>query len=521
MFFRLLLLLMGASLLSGCMVGPDHRTPSTEIPPAWRHAAENIRQDSSDITVWWLALNDPILNGLMDEALAGNLTLAEASLRIAEARGLRCVVRGDLFPQFDGDASYMFQKTATSGGLVGQLGGGGGGAGGFQFDDTTDQYTLGLNGSWEIDIFGRLRRNVQAANAEFCAAVWAYRDTKVLMLAEIATNYLDVRTFQQRLEIAQKNLKSQERSLEITEKRFKAGLTSELDVAQAKANAESTRSEIPAIEADYQQSVNRLSLLIGKTPGSVDDILAEVTTIPKPPKGIAIGMPAELLRRRPDVQQAEFILAAQVARIGVAEADLYPQLSLTGSFGVNSQDLDNLFTTESIAANIGPTFRWNLLNFGRVRCNIDVQDARAAQYVASYRNTVLKAAEEVDNALIHYTRELQRQTALEEAVKASRRAVELSQAQYTQGTIDFQRVLDSQRQLLQFENQLAVNRGSITRYLVELYRALGGGWEYQGNVLGQNEQEFLVLPNATLSKEALVVPDEQHEELVELKKSTS
>ncbi|QDU57654.1 efflux transporter outer membrane subunit [Aeoliella mucimassa] len=478
-----------AACLSGCIVGPDYFRPHTEVPQEWR-PDESTTAELQAEACWWLGFGDSTLDQLMSEAVDNNLSLREAALRIAQARYQRCVVRGDLFPQFDGETAYNFQKQPTTGGLTGQLVGDDGGGGGFQFDDTFDQYSMGLNGSWEIDIFGRLRRNVQAARAEVCASVWAYRDTMVLMLAEVATNYVDARAFQRRLAIAQENLKAQQRSLEITQKRFEAELISELDVAQARANVETTRAEIPTLEIGYQQAVNRLSVLLGRAPGYVDELLSGSQPIPQPPGEVAVGIPADLLRRRPDIRQAEYTLVAQVARIGAAKADLFPSLSLTGSFGVQSQRVNNLFTDNSISANVGPTLRWNLLNFGRVRCNIRLQDALATEYVAAYQRTVLEAAEEVDNALINYTRQQKRQSALADSVAALERAVELAVTQYQRGTVDFQRVLDSQRSLLQAQDQLATTEGEVTASLIELYRALGGGWDCPQ----QREQIVAVIP---------------------------
>ena len=484
-------------VLSGCLVGPDYRRPCVELPPSWRPIEGSMPCEPAALAGWWHAFNDPVLNSLMDEALGSNLALREAALRIAEARYQRCITRGDLFPQFDAEGSYTFQKTPTTGGLTGQIIGGGG----FNFDSTTDQYAMGLNGAWEVDIFGRLRRNLQAATADVNATGWAYRDTMVLLLAEVATNYVDARTFQKRLEIARQNLDSQLRSLQITEQKFEARLINELDVAEARANASTTESDIPALNTAYQQAVNRLSVLLGRPPGYVDDRLTTVSPIPNPPEYLAVGFPADLLRQRPDVRQAEYNLIGQVARIGVAKADLYPQLSLSGAFGVNSQRVDQLFTTEGISANVGPTLRWNILNFGRVRCNIRLQDALAGEYLAAYRRTVLEAAEEVDNALVSYSQEQDRQGSLEEAVTAWGRAVELSRLQYQQGTVDFQRVLVSQRSLLQVENQLAESRGNVTRSFIELYRALGGGWQ-QMVVLSQPLAEELVsLPETTEPEE--------------------
>jgi multidrug efflux system outer membrane protein len=474
----LLILAIASCAATGCVVGPDHRVPNTEIREAWREAdpaeltTANISAATQDLMGWWMQFEDPVLNGLIDEATANNEGVIESYYRIVEARANRGITRADRLPTFDTDGSYTFTKTATSGGLFGQLGSGFG-----AIDTTIDSWSYGLNGSWELDFFGRVRRLIEAADADICATVWDYRDTLVILTADLATNYVDARTFQQRLEIARSNLQSQEQSLELTEKRFNAGLTSELDVAQARANLHSTQAEIPTLEIGYRQAVNRVSVLLGRAPGHVDELLATVGPIPVPAGEIAVGIPADLLTRRPDIRSAEKSLAAANARIGAAEADFYPKISISGSFGLDAQDLSQIFKPNAIGANVGPAARWNVMDYGRIRFNIQVQEARTSQAAARYRSSVLQAAEEVDNGIMAYTHEQQRAEFLGQAADATRRSVDLSQKQYTQGTSSFQRVLDSQRSQLQVEDQLAVSNSNVTKNLIQLYRSLGGGWQ--------------------------------------------
>ena len=468
------ILLLG--IATGCRVGPDFCAPPPAcVQPSFRETGDPAVQfGQRDLAGWWTAFDDPALDALIERAVSNNLDLREAALRIFEARAQRCIVRADLRPQIAQDASYAYTKMAQSGGMFSMLGGGASGAG---QSSAFDQWSFGLNGTWEIDVFGRLCRLVEAADADIAASVDDYYDTLVILLADVATNYVDARSFQRRLEISRENLETQRRTLELTEKRFKAELSPELDVAQARSNMESTAAGIPSLEIGYQQSVNRLSVLVGCPPGELDQLMSEVRPIPSPPTEIAIGIPADLLRRRPDIRRAESEVAGQTARIGAALGEMYPKFSILGSFSLDAQDFSKLFNADAIGASVGPQMQWNVLNFGRLRCNVYVQEARQGQYAVRYQNAVLLAAEEVDNALVSYVREKQRRQHLAAQVDANKRAVVLSQQRYIGGDVDFQRVLDSQRSLLTSEDQLASSEATVTASLIQLYRALGGGWE--------------------------------------------
>ncbi len=468
-------LLVAMSLLAGgCKVGPDYCGPPIPcLPESWRDRDDStIRTDYSDLCGWWMAFDDPVLNHLVDRGIAQNPDLRDAALRIFEARAQRCTVRSDLFPQVAQDAAYSFNKTATSGGVFGPAGLGA------TVDDTTDQWSLGLSGTWEIDVFGRLRRLVEAANADIDVSDEDYRDTLVLLLSDVATNYVDARTFQQRIKISKENLAIQQRSLDLTQKRFDAEIIGELDVRQAEAEVESTQSDIPALQIGYQQAVNRLSVLLGCPPGEVDHLMSDPAPIPDPPSEVAIGIPAELLRRRPDIRRAERQLAAQTARVGGAVGELYPKFTILGSFSLDAQDFSKLWDYSAIGTSIGPRMQWNILNFGKFRCNVMVQQSRTEQRAVQYQSAVLRAAEEVDNALVGYVREKTRRKHLNKALEANRRAVEISQRRYEEGgDFSFQRVLDSQRSLLLTQDQAALSRSNVTISLIQLYRALGGGWD--------------------------------------------
>ncbi len=468
---QLIALTTALILFLGCRVGPDYcGPPPAPVAPSWQnHGDETVRFMSPDLPGWWTQFNDPVLDAMIAEAISQNLDLKVAAERIFEARALRCTVRSDLFPQIKQDGSYTYSKFATNGAGMGSLMG--------AFSAASDQWSLGIGGSWEIDVFGRLHRLVEAADADLCVTVEDYRDTLIILLGDVAINYVEARSYQQRLQIAQDNLTTQQRTVEFTQSRAKAQLGNELDVVQAQANAETTASEIPSLLAGYQQTLNRLSVLLGYPPGSVDGFLAERTPIPKPPVEIAVGIPAELLRRRPDIRRAERELAAQTARIGGAVGELYPKFTILGSFGLDARDFSRLMDANSIAASVGPSMQWNILNFGKFRCNVYVQESRQRQRCLLYQSAVLRAAEEVDNALVNYVRQKQRQTNLLQAVTANQRAVDLSQKRYVGGDVSFQRVLDSQRSLLQSQDRLALNEASITVSLIQVYRALGGGWE--------------------------------------------
>ena len=462
--------------LPGCHVGPDPTVPSVQVQPFFRHLGdEAVQQQTADLKGWWHVFEDPTLNMLIEEAASQNLTLRQASLRVLEARFQRGVVRADRLPQVDTDASYMFQKFSTNGAQFGFFGGGGGFPG---IDPTTDAWSYGLNGSWEIDVFGRIFRQIEAADAEIGANIWDFRDVLVILLSDVASNYVQARTFQERIKLAQVNLETQQKALIYFEKRLGGGAESKLPIFQQQSVVYTTEAAIPTLEANKQAAVNRLSTLLGRPPGHVDALLEDPQPIPAAKYEIAIGIPADLLRRRPDIRRAERQLAAQTSRIGAAVGDLYPKFSITGNFGFDAQDLSQLFTYESSNGMIGPAVRWDILTFGRIRNNIRVQEARAEQFVAAYREQVLRAAEEVDNALISYDRERQRLRALKNAIDADKETIKLITVQVKEvGVIDILPLIDAQRQLLISQDSLATSTGNIAGNLISLYRALGGGWQ--------------------------------------------
>lgn len=466
-----------AALAGGCAVGPNYVAPdAAQAPAAWAEPLEaGLTTRQADLARWWTVLNDPVLDGLIERAVRSNLDLRIASARLAEARAARGIAFSEFFPSVDGVGSYSRQRYSAGSGQ------------GFRAGEN-DLYSIGLDASWEIDVWGRIRRNVEAADADIDSAVENQRDVLVTLLGEVGTNYADLRGFQQRLGIARENVRTQADSLELTRSRFAAGLTSELDVARAESNLRTTESQIPTLIAGERAAAHRLATLTGRPPGAV---LAELTTpapIPVAQGEVPMGLPSDLLRRRPDIRRAEREIEAATARIGVATADLFPRFSLTGSFGFENDEVGGMFNSENRFWSFGPAFRWPILEWGRIRSNINVQEARTEQALASYERALLNAFEETENAIVNYARERDRRETLRQAVAATQRSVDLSQALYKAQLTDFLSVLDAERQLFQLQDQLVTSDAAVTANLVRLYKALGGGWSDDQAALAQKPE---------------------------------
>jgi len=450
-------------------VGPDYAQPETRMPDAWHAAAvAGLEGDAATLQTWWRVFDDPLLNDLVLRSANGNLSLREALWRVEEARALRGAVAGARQPQVDASGQAGRSKASDNGAL-----------GAFSPDglDAGNLFSVGLGAAWEIDVFGRIRRQVEAADATTEATVEAYRDVLVSLFAETAIAYINVRTAQERLRIAGANVVGQENTLRLTRDRFDAGLVSALDVAQAESNLANTTSLIPVIERDRDQAMNRLAVLLGEHPGTLHEELGAKAPIPSEPADVVVGLPTELLRQRPDVRQAERLLAAQTARIGVATADLYPSFSLSGFLGLEAVSAGDLSSGDSVTWGVGLPVRWSIFSGGRIRSQIRAEEARTEQLLANYERTVLLALEEAENAMVAYATELERRERLAQSVDATRRSLELVLTQYTTGITNFQNVLDTQRTLLLREDDLAVAEGLVVANLVRLYRALGGGWD--------------------------------------------
>ncbi len=471
-------LLLLASI-SGCVVGPNYRPPQVPVPVAWSEAQPRAAEArTAAMSQWWTTFHDPVLESLIARAVQSNWDLRTAAARVREARAQRGVVAADLWPLINVSGSYTRQRRSENvpvlpSGAVSST------TGGVKPSSQVEQnlFQSGFDASWELDLFGGVRRSIEAANAGLAAAQEALRNTLVSLLAEVARNYVEVRGFQRPLAIAQENIQSQRETLALTRVRFDAGLTSELDVVQAASQLATTQSQIPPLETSLKQGILRLGVLLGQEPGALLRELSTAAPIPTVPPEVPVGLPAELLRRRPDVRQAERQLAAATARIGVAVADLYPKLSLTGLLGLESVTLADLPKGASRFWAVGPTLRWPIFDAGRIRANIAVQDARTDRQLSTYEQMVLTAFEDVENALVAYSREQVRRAQLADAVEANRRAVELSNELYLRGLGTFLNMLDSERALFSSQSDLAQSETTVSTDVVALYKALGGGWE--------------------------------------------
>jgi NodT family efflux transporter outer membrane factor (OMF) lipoprotein len=452
---------------TACTLGPDYKQPELDVPDVWQsRAVEGVKQGEASIQVWWEGLGDPVLIDLLKRAQAANLDLAIAVARIRESRATYGISKSDWYPEVNVEGNAGAQELSEN--SFGDLGVGG---------ETMENYRLGVGMSWELDIFGRIRRSVESAGASFEATIEDYRDVLVVLLADVGFNYVDALTFQYRVDLAIENAEMQRDSLQLTQDRFNAGLTSALDVAQAESNLANTEAGIPRLESQLNAALNRIAVLLGENPGSVHDLLLGSSQVPRPSVEIVVGIPADVVRQRPDIRRAERELAAATALIGVAKADLYPRFSLTGFLGLDSGEIGDLLDGDSVTWSVGLPFIGNLFDGGRRRGAVEVQWARTEQALSLYELTVLLALEEVENALVNLAKERTRRDRLARAVNASERSVELVRTQYLAGLTNFQNVLDSERSLTAQQDQLAESQGLVINNLILLYRALGGGWK--------------------------------------------
>jgi NodT family efflux transporter outer membrane factor (OMF) lipoprotein len=456
-----------AALLTcaGCFaVGPDYQAPDIAAPPEWsqdlRAGVNASEPEVETLATWWTTLGDADLSTLIARARVENRDLKQAQARIREARARRGIAAAGLFPSLDIAGSATVNRSSEDSGL------------GLR----RELYRTGFDASWEIDVFGGVRRSIEAAQGDLEASVADYQDVLVSLLAEVALNYVEARTFQAQLQVVEENLTAQAETLQLTEWRLVAGLVSDLDVEQAKANLESTRSQLPTLRSNIEAAKNRLAILLGVFPGALESQLAARKPIPEPPLAVAVGVPAEALRRRPDVRRAERQLAAQTARIGVATADLYPKFSLPGSIGLEALSTNHLFSGSSRVWSLAGSFTWTVFQGGAIRQNIEAQNALQEQALQQYEATILTALEEVESSLVAYAEEQDRSAILTEATQAAQRAVALARDQYASGLIDFQAVLDAERSALSFQEQLVQSRGQVASNVISLYKALGGGW---------------------------------------------
>ena len=470
-----------ALLLNACAVGPDYIRPHVPEPQKWIEEKDPaLKSEPADFSLWWTVFNDPVLNTLVERAFQQNLPLQIAGIRILEARAQLGIATGDLYPQSQAvEGSYTYtdvsKNTANS-----QRGA----------DFHYGNMDLGFDAAWELDFWGKFRRAVESDMGKLEASIASYDDILVTLTAEVARTYIFIRTLEARLAIARENVKIQKQSLEIAETRFKEGDVTELDVQQARALLRDTQATIPRIQAGLRQNKNGLAILLGILPGELKELLEKPKPIPTVPAEVSVGVPSELLRRRPDIRLAERQLAAQSALIGVAKADLYPHFSLFGSIGLRASDSDvtaagspggssfgDLWDSDSIEFYGGPAFSWNIFNYGRIKNRVRVQDARFQQLTVNYQNTVLRAAQEVEDAMVAFLRSRDEVKFLSESVKAASRSVDISMIQYREGLVDYQRVLDTQRFQTQEQDLLTERKGSVVLNFIAMFKALGGGWQ--------------------------------------------
>ncbi len=463
----LFLCLPVVSLSVGCTVGPNYAKPEVNriTPETWRANTGHQVEKPAELAGWWRKLNDPTLNRLIDESIDGNLDLRSAEARIRQAVAVRRATKGDLFPSLSlASSATRIQSASNSNNSF--------------LPRISENYSGGFDTNWEIDLFGGIRRSVEAAAADQGATEENLRDTLVSLTSEVALNYIDLRSFEQRIAIAESNLKSQTDTLDFVKSRQEAGLIEELEVERSIENVENTRAGIPLLKTSYVAAKNRLTTLLGLTPGKLDRLLRDGGDLPDVPTQVAVGIPAEVIRRRPDVQAAERQLAAETARIGVAVAEMYPKFALNGSIGLEALEISNLFTSGAKTFTIGPSAQWNIFRAGTIRQNIEAQDAVQEQALVAYESAILNSLEEVENALTALANEQIREQALAKSATATSNAARIARSQYEDGGLTtFLDVLDAERSRLNAEDALATSRATIVSNLVRLYRALGGGWE--------------------------------------------
>ncbi len=453
---------------NGFLLGPNYCKPEEPVASQWiDYADPQIKSDPIDLSTWWTVFNDPKLDTLIATAAEQNLSLRAAGWRIMQARAIRGIAAGNLFPQ-EQQARGGFNRTKLSEQNVG----------GPPPEVWFSEWETGFNATWEIDFWGRFRRAIDAADAELDASIANYDDVQVLLLSDVAASYVQVRIFQERLDFARENVEIQKGMLAIAEDRFKNGATTERDVHQAKTVLEETQALIPRLETGLRQANNQLCVLLGSPPRDLIQEQLAAGKIPASPPEVAVGIPADLVRRRPDIRRAERELAAQSERIGIAETDLYPHFSLNGVIAVQAEDFTNLFRTPaSVFATVGPAFRWDILNYGRLQNAIRFQDARFQELAFAYQNQVLTAGREAEDAIVGYLRSQQEARSLEAAVQAANRTVEIARDQYVQGAVDFTAVFLFEQTLTAEQDQLAIARGNVALNLIRIYRSLGGGWQ--------------------------------------------
>lgn len=474
-------ILFSGCLIVGCMmVGPDYKKPELDVNKDWLDGSDShLKRGNAELGLWWKIFQDPTLNSLIEVARRQNLSLQSAGIRILESRAQLGIATGLEYPQLQqakGDLASQ-QISAYSPNTSPAI------------DRSFATTGIGFDAGWELDIWGKFRRGIEASQSNVDASIANYDDALVTVTAEVARTYVIIRTLERQVQVALENTDIETKTLKIADALYSGGLLTELDYLQAKTLLTNTQASIPPLQAAMRQAKNSLSVLLGKPPGAIDKYLIEPKPIPVAPKEAAFGIPADLLRRRPDIHRAENQLITQSALIGVAEADLYPHFSILGSISLRASDaaltaalpgvsqLADVFNAKSFQYSIGPSVSWNIFNYGRITNQVRVEDARFQALAVNYQNTVLNAAKEAENAIAAYLKSQEQLAQLKISEGASKRSSDLSLFQYREGLVDYQRVLDSQRSLLNAQEQYTRVSGDVATNLIALYKALGGGWE--------------------------------------------
>ena len=465
----------------GCTkVGPDYVRPETAVSQTWLEAGDKrVKTEPAEYRDWWKAFNDPTLDRLIDSAYRENLTLRIAGVRVLAARAQLGIATGQLYPQTQQATGSVLKERESAGTPIAGTGISSPRFGGLSLWESQ----VGLTASWEIDFWGKFRRAIESADANLLASIGNYDSTLVSLTGSVANFYITLRTVERRLNIARRNRATQRESLEIAQARFEGGTTSQRDVDQAKTILTSTEATIPPLKLQLRQATDALCVLLGRPPSLLTNQLqGKPGEIPAPPARVVVGIPVDLLRRRPDIRAAEFNAMAQGAQIGVAKGELYPSLSLLGTFGLLASDvgksyLASMFNWRDRSGSIGPSLTWNIFNYGQITNNVRFQDAQFQALLITYQNTVLSAQQDVEDNLTGFLRTQEQAASLQESVVAAQSSLNLALIQYREGITDFTTVLTAQQALLSAEDSLASAMGNISMFLVGVYRALGGGWQ--------------------------------------------
>lgn len=465
----LCILILVLIFLGGCAsVGPDYAKIEPAAQEEWyaqmEKGLEATALSENELATWWNVFNDPLLSSLQQRAIEENLGLKTAFSRLQQARINRGIRRADHFPQLGATGNVQRQRTSEN------LGGRDGG-------QEFDWYQGGLDASWELDLFGGIRRSVEAAQAELEASTADMHAVLTSLTAEVALNYIEFRTNQQRVRVAKDNIETQKRTYDLNSSRHKAGLIDELVLQQSLRNLEQSRAQVASLETNIRQAENNLAVLLGQTPGSLRKEFTQIGEIPTTPPQVAVGIPAEAMRRRPDIRRAERALAAQSARIGIATAELYPKLRLSGTIGLEAMNSSDFFDSSSQFWNIGPAMSWNIFQGKALRLNIEMQEEKYTEALLQYNVTILEAQQEIENILTAYAKEQLRQEHLQKAVAAAKRTESLARDRYNAGLVDFYNVLDAQHALFQVTDELNQSKGQVGANLTRVYKAIGGGWQ--------------------------------------------